>query len=107
MAYGMLVAAVVSAIMMTGLCFALGWRKVYMVAPLQFIAALAVTLSMGPLTVRDVYADDAFFLALIVSALMPLVFVLLRLVVGRLDKPDAGGLTGHAQRQARQRDFHP
>lgn len=105
MAYGMLVAAVVTAILVTGLCFALGWRKVYIVAPLQFITALAVTSLVGPLTVRDAYADDTFVAALVISALMPLLFVLLRIIVGRLDKRDEGGLTGHAQNRARHRSI--
>lgn len=105
MAYGMLVAAVVTSIMVAGLCFAVGWRKVYVVAPLQFLAALGITSVMGPLSVRDVYAGDAFFLAVLISAAMPLLFVVLRVVVGRLDKPDASGLAGHAHSPASQR-FH-
>lgn len=106
MAYGMLVAAVVTAILVTGLCSALGWRKVYMVAPLQFVAALAVTCVLGPLTVRDIYVDDAFFLALVISVLMPLLFVVLRVIVGRLDRP-TGGLAGHARNADGQPRFHP
>lgn len=103
MAYGMLVAAVVTSIVVTGLCFALGWRKVYIVAPLQFIAALGITSLLGPLTVRDAYADDTFWWALAISLAMPLLFVVMRVVVGRLDKRDAGGLTGHAQARSRNR----
>lgn len=106
MAYGMLVAAVVTAIAVTGLCFSAGWRKVYVVAPLQFLAALAVTSLIGPLTVRDVYADDAFWMALVISAVMPAFFVVLRIIVGRLDKPDEGGLTHHAQERARHRGIY-
>ena len=106
MAYGMLVAAVMTSIMVTGLCFAAGWRKVYMVAPLQFLAALGITSFMGPLSVRDVYAGDAFFLAVLISAAMPVLFIVMRVVVGLLDKPDAGGLAGPVHGPASQR-FHP
>ena len=105
MAYGMLVAAVVTAITVTGLCFAVGWHKLYMVAPLQFVTALGVTSLIGPLTVGDVYAGDAFFLALVISALMPLLFVPLRLVVWLLDRPGAAGLAEHARNRAGQRPF--
>jgi hypothetical protein len=42
-------------------------------------------------------------MALGISAAMPVVFVVLRVIVGRLDKRDAGGLTGHAQARSRQR----
>ena len=100
MAYGMLVAAVVTSLLMTGLCFAVGWRKVYVVAPLQFIGAFAVTSLYGPLTVRDVYEDDAWWMALIISLLMPVLFVVLRVIVGRLDKRDEGGLVRQPRRHS-------
>jgi len=103
MAYGMLVAAVVTTMAVTGLCFAAGWRKLYMVAPLQFVAALGVTSVVGPLTVADVYAGDAFFLALVISALMPLLFVPLHVVAWLADRPSAGGIPGHARSRAGQR----
>lgn len=91
MDFGMLVAAVVTAVTVTGLCFAAGWHKAYRVAPLQFIATLAVTCVVGPLTVPDAYAGDAFFLALVISALMPSLFVALRVVVWCLEKSGVGG----------------
>ena len=103
MAMGMLVAAVVTAVMVTGLCFAVNWRKVHIVAPLQFLAAWCVTCLVGPLTVSDVYASDAFWLALIISAAMPVLFVVLRVILGTLDKPDERRLPHHARGPTSQR----
>ena len=103
MAFGMLVAAVVAAVMVTGLCFPVYWRKVHVVAPLQFIAALAATTVVGPLTVPDVYVSDTFWMALIISALMPVLFVVLRVIVGRFDTPDQGDLRHHAREPVSQR----
>jgi len=103
MAFGMLVAAVVTAVMVTGLCFAANWRKVHIVAALQFIAALGATTLVGPLTVSDVYVSDAFWMALIISAMMPVLFVVLRVILGRLDKPDEAGLAHHARGPTSQR----
>ena len=103
MAFGMLVAAVVAAVMVTCLCFAAHWRKVHIVAPLQFMAALGMTTLVGPLTVSDVYVSDTFWMALIISAVMPLLFVVLRVIVGRLGNPDEGGLTHHARGPTSQR----
>lgn len=100
MAYVMLVAAVITSALVTGLCFALKWRKVYVIAPLQFIAALAVTILIGPRVARDAYTDDALVVALVISAAMPILFIILRLVAGRLDKREAGGLVGHKQEQS-------
>ena len=73
MGFGIVVAAVMTAVMVTGLCFAADWRKVHVVASLQFIAALGVTTWMGPLRVPDAYAGDAFCVALLISAAMPAV----------------------------------
>ena len=92
MAYAMIVAAVVTAVLVTGLCFALKWRKVVIVAPLQFVASLLVTYFVGPQIVREPYRDDALLWSLGISAAMPALFVVLRVVVGRLDKRHAGGL---------------
>lgn len=106
MAYGMLVAAVVTSIVVTGLCFSIGWRKVYIVAPLQFVAALAVTSLYGPLTVRDVYEDDAFWMALVISTAMPLLFLVLRVIVGRLDKRDEADRGEQHRPPSSQRGLH-
>ena len=103
MAFGMLVAAVMTSLTVAGLCFALSYRKMLGVALLQFIAALGVTCLVGPLTVSDIYASDAFWMAWIISAAMPVAFIMVRLIVGRLDKPEAGGLNRHAREPASQR----
>lgn len=103
MAFGMLVAAVVTALVVAGLCFAANWRKFHILAPLQFLAALGVTSLVGPLTVPDVYVSDAFWMALVISALMPLLFVVLRVIVGRLDVPDERAFTSHAREPVSQR----
>jgi len=103
MAFGMLVAAIVTAVVVTVLCFAVNWRKVHIVAPMQFIGALGATTLVGPLSVPDVYVSDTFWMALIISATMPLLFVVLRVIVGRLDRPDEGGLTHHARGPTSQR----
>lgn len=98
MAYAMLVAAVVTSVLVTGLCFALKWRKVHIVAPLQFAATFAVTYIMGPVLARDRYAGDALVWALVISAAMPVLFLVLRVIVGRLDKRNAGGLLRHREK---------
>ena len=97
MAYVMLVAAVMTTALITGACSLLKWRRVYIVAPLQFIAALIVTYFVGPHLARDRYTDDALLSALLISAAMPTLFIVLRLVIGRLDRPQAGGLVKHRQ----------
>jgi len=93
MGFGIVVAAVVTAVMVTGLCFAADWRKLHIVAPLQFIAALGVTSWVGPLRVPDAYASDAFLVALLISAAMPVGFVILRVMAGLFDKPDEDKLS--------------
>lgn len=102
MAFGMLVAAVVTAVMVTVLCYAAHWRKFRIVGPMQFIAALGATTLVGPLTVPDVYVSDTFWLALIISAMMPVLFLMLRVIVGRLGTPDEGALR-HARGPTSQR----
>jgi hypothetical protein len=94
----MLVAAVITSALVTGLCFALKWKKVHIVAPLQFVATFAVTYMMGPLLVRDQYVGDSLIAALAISAATPVVFLVLRVVVGRLDKRNAGGLLRHREK---------
>lgn len=100
MAYVMLVAAVMTTALVTGVCFLLKWRRVYVVAPLQFVAALFVTYFVGPRVAREAYEGESLLTAVIISAAMPLVFVVLRLIVGRLDKPQAGGLVKQHQERA-------
>lgn len=97
MAYVMLVAAVITSVLVTGLCFALKWRRVYIVAPLQFVASWVVTYLVGPRVARDRYTDDALLVSLAISAAMPVLFIVLRLIVGRLDRPQPGGLIKHHQ----------
>lgn len=95
MAYVMLVAAVMTTALVTGVCFLFKWRRVYIVAPLQFIASFIVTYLVGPRLARDQYSDDAVVAALVISAAMPTLFIVMRLIVGRLDKPQVGGLVKH------------
>src|SRR5690606_30549850 len=63
MAYVMLVAAVMTTALVTGVCFLLKWRRVYVVAPLQFVAALFVTYFVGPRVAREAYEGESLLTA--------------------------------------------
>ena len=104
MAFAMLKAAIVAAVLITVMCWAFEWRKVRIVAPLQFAAALAATYVIGPDTVRAPYTDDALWLAVVVSALMPSFFITLRLVIGGLAKR---GVFQDAHERAQERGVGP
>lgn len=103
MAYVMLVAAVMTSAVVMGLCYLLKWRRVYIVAPLQFVASLVVTYSLGPRIARDEYTDDSMLVALIISAAMPLLFGVLRVVIGRMDRRRVGGIVGDPPNSERSR----
>ena len=98
--YAMLKAALVTAVLMTVVCWAFGWRKIRIAAPVQFATVLAATYVVGPETVRVEFADDAIWMALVLSALTTSVYVALRLMIRVLARRDP---LQDAQERAQQR----
>jgi hypothetical protein len=90
MAYVLLIAAVITSVLVAAACYALKWRRVVIIAPLQFVASLGVTYFLGPTLSRDRLADDALLIALAISAAVPGLFVVLFLFFGRLDRREPG-----------------